>query len=493
MVNRIELLNVICRIQADGETGSLHLEKGEKKITVYFREGLINAAATNIAPLQLGRFISKFARVEDSAFDRLLKEARKKRLPLGKAAMKRKLVDETELEDSVREQIVQTLTHALDNEFDVSTFAHSTESFHMPARLDLSHLLLELARTNVEPYRVEPTQRIALTNGKGHAGLPWYPQELSVLSELSQPRTLQELASATGLDYPDLSKVLSVFNSLHIISAAVSTNGGGGELVVRDRFPFESLTPEIGRKGLSDKIETLLNESSFVSEQFKNLKVRLNEVSSARQLRVITISSPHTEDGKSLISVNLAASFSKDPGRRVILVDCDLRNPSLHTFLGTSPQPGLLGYLEGEPLQPYCYMRRCEKLYFMTAGGIAANPIEMLSHERMKKLIEYLQTEFDTIILDSPPFAPISDAQILTSLSDGLVLVVRCGKTFYASIEKAFRNLDRNKLVGVILNDVKPMLFNTQYDYRYYHYKNRDRYPYGKRKITARPKTYLEP
>ena len=98
----------------------------------------------------------------------------------------------------------------------------------------------------------------------------------------------------------------------------------------------------------------------------------------------------------------------------------------------------------------------------MTAGGIADNPIELLSHERMKKLLDYLRTEFDTIILDSPPLVPISDAHILTALSDGLILVVRCGRTTYAGMEKAFRNLDRNKLIGVVLNDVKPMLFNTQ-------------------------------
>ena len=207
---------------------------------------------------------------------------------------------------------------------------------------------------------------------------------------------------------------------------------------------------------------------------------------------MITISSSLSGDGKSLISVNLAASFSKDPGRRVIIVDCDLRKPSLHKLLGTSLQPGLLGYLEGEPLQPYCYVQRCERLYFMTAGGIADNPIELLSHERMRKLLDYLRTEFDTIILDSPPFVPISDAQILTALSDGLILVVRCGRTSYASLEKAFRNLDRNKLVGVILNDVKPMLFNTQYDYKYYHYKNRKYYPYGKRIASSRSKNHLE-
>ena len=492
MPNPDELLDRICRIQKDGETGSLLLEKGEKEIKVYFREGLISAAATNVAQLQLGRFLSKLAHVDDSDVDLVLKEARRRRIPVGKAAVRRKLLEGTELEGLVREQIVQALAHALDNDFEIRSFKHTSDSFFMPARLDLNRLLLELARVNLQPFNLEPSRRIALTNGKGCSGLPWYPQDLSVLNELTLPRTIQELAAATGLDYTRLGKVLCVFNSLHLISLVENTPSDETALVIRESFPFERLTPEIRKAGLSDKLETLLNESSFVSEQFKTLKVRLSEASSDRPLRVITVSSPHTQDGKSLISVNLAASCSRDPGRRIIIVDCDLRNPSLHQFLGTSLEPGLLGYLEGDYLQPYCYMRRCERLYFLTAGGVAPNPVELLSLEKMQKLIQYLKIEFDTIILDSPPFAPISDAQLLTSLSDGLILVVRCGRTSYSSIEKAFRNLDRNKLVGVVLNDVKPMMFNTQYDYKYYHYKSRDRYPYGKRKLAPHPKTYLE-
>jgi capsular exopolysaccharide synthesis family protein len=137
-------------------------------------------------------------------------------------------------------------------------------------------------------------------------------------------------------------------------------------------------------------------------------------------------------------------------------------------------------------------MRRFENLCVMTAGGIAPNPIELLTQARMKQLIESLKADFDTVIIDSPPFAPISDAQILTSLSDGLVLVVRCGRTSYRNIEKAYTALDRTKLLGVVLNDVKPMMFNTQYDYKYYHYKYRDHYPYKGPTLAAKEKTYLD-
>jgi capsular exopolysaccharide synthesis family protein len=251
-------------------------------------------------------------------------------------------------------------------------------------------------------------------------------------------------------------------------------------------FRFGLFVPEIRRSALSEKLQTIHREGSFVSEQFKTLKIKVGDV------KVITISSPQTEDGKTLIAANLAASFSKDPGRRVLVADCDLRNPSLHRVLGIRPDPGLLGYLENAHLKPYCYMRRFENLYVMTAGGIAPNPIELLTQGKMKQLIESLKADFDTVIIDSPPFAPISDAQILTGLSDGLVLVVRCGKTSYRNIEKTYASLDRSKLLGVVLNDVKPMMFNTQYDYKYYHYKHRDHYPYKGTKPLPKEKTYLD-
>ena len=129
----------------------------------------------------------------------------------------------------------------------------------------------------------------------------------------------------------------------------------------------------------------------------------------------------------------------------------------------------------------------------MTAGGVSDNPIELLSGAKMRELIAYLKTEFDTVILDCPPFGPISDAQILTGLADGLLMVVRSGKTTYGAIEKAFSILDRSKLLGIIFNDVKSLMFNTQYPYQYYNYRNRNSYPYGKtQKPHHRTKSYLD-
>jgi capsular exopolysaccharide synthesis family protein len=206
---------------------------------------------------------------------------------------------------------------------------------------------------------------------------------------------------------------------------------------------------------------------------------------------VITISSPNMQDGKSLISANLALSFSLDRDARVIVVDCDLRNPTLDKYLAVPGEPGLLQYLDNGHLGPYCYVRRLNNLFFLTAGGVTESPVEMLSMNKMKDLIEYLRKDFDRIILDVPPLLPITDARIVTALSDALILVVRVGKTPYNSVENAFKVLDRNKLLGVVLNDVEAMPFHSDYQ-GYYRYGNERVYvSSSSRRTSQAPKNYL--
>jgi capsular exopolysaccharide synthesis family protein len=490
MFQQNQILEKIHDIQQGGMTGLLKLTKNSKEIVFYFCDGLIDGAGSDIEQLQLGRMLVKSMNLQASALPKILEQARRKRRIFGEAAVLQKYVDDPELRDGVREQIILTAMFALTHEFQIDSFQDSPVNLYMPAKFSFDGLMLELARKNLKPFHIDPKQLIGLNNGHSLSHFPWYPQEVSVLGRLKTPCTMKDLAASTGLELASLDKILAVFDAMNLINRVDDAPGESTALVKREDFPLQYLIPAIGDSALSDKIETYHNATSFISEQFKNLKVRINEASSAAPLQVIAISSPQPEDGKSLICANLAVSFSKDPKRHVVVIDCDLRNPSLHKYLGTSVEPGALGYIENDNLQPYCFMRRLGPLYLMTAGGTSVNPVEHLSGPRMRDLIHYLRSEFDTIILDCPPFGPISDAQVLTTLADGMLMVVRRGKTSYGALEKACRHLDRNKLIGMIFNDVKPMMFNTQYDYRYYHY--RSSYPYRAVKTTRRPRTYLE-
>jgi protein-tyrosine kinase len=486
------LIEHIRRIYDEKRTGCLRLEKEDNHITISFGEGLIDSAGSSIAQLQLGTILASKKIIETAAVPKLVRYARRKRLLTGNAAVRRNLLDDAELRETIHEQVISTLSYALKNEFKACPFEDSHLNIYMPAQIDPNRLALELARVDLKPMQLAPNSLLSLSNGLRLSHFPWYPQELSVLSCLKTPCTLQDLAMATGMEYPRLSKILCVFNSMKLIKQVEAAPSESTALIKRNGFPFEYLTPEIGNAALDIKLETYHNPSSFISEQFKSLKVRLAEAAARAPLKVIAVSSPHTEDGKSLVCANLAISLSRDGGRRVVVIDCDLRNPSLHKLFGASIEPGLLGYLEGDALPAYCYLRRLDKLFVMTAGGVAANPIELLSNARMQELISYLKTEFDVVILDCPPFGPISDAQILTGQSDGFLMVMRCGKTTYGSMEKAFGMLDRSKLVGLIFNDVKPMMFNTQHPYQYYYYRKGGGYPYGKMKPSRPSKNYLD-
>jgi protein-tyrosine kinase len=486
------LLEKIQQIQEEKESGFLFLQQDAKIIRVFFHEGFIDALSSNLEQHRLGQYLVREGFVEASAIDPLLQESQRRQIPLGEAAVRRKILDPAELRDVARRQAVQLLKYAIDDDFAVGSFERPSPSFQVSAQIDLDYLRLELARNNSETFELGSCQLVVLRDGMEISALPWYPQELSVLGQLTQPRTPQELVSLVGMDYTHLKKILSVLQNLQLIEVVEAIPNPTTALALRERFPLDFLVPAVRNAAYSDKLEIIHDECSFVSEQFKTLKARLNEIPSDRSVKAIVISSPLAADGKSLISINLALCFAKDPGRRVIVVDCDLRNPSLHKYLGIPPEPGLLGFLQNGVLQPHCYMRRLENLYLMMAGGTAANPVELLSQGKMRGLIEYLKTEFDTIILDSPPLAPISDGRILTGLADGLIMVVRCGKTSYTSVERALKVIDWQKFLGVVFNDVKPVLFHTQYDYSLYHYASQGLYPRSRRRIKGQTKNYLD-
>jgi capsular exopolysaccharide synthesis family protein len=492
------VLDEIRRLHDNEASGILSLmgDNGQR-VDVHFREGMIEAAYSNLSGRRLGDYLLKDGYASAGDLDAVEPIARRQKIFLGEAVVRKGLLNQVDVEVAVRRQAVELLDYVFKNGFAIASFKSSLRSYYAPARIGFKQVLLELCRSNAAPVETGSNVRIALSDGIDLSLFHWSPQELYVLSELQYPNTFDGLLKATGLQQASLKTILGVLDGLGVIKIQDSLESmdaavQSGVLVRTGEFPFEHLIPVIDNALLHEKLEVAKNESSFTSEQFKNLKVQLNEANSANPLKVLTISSPDAQDGKSLVGVNLAFSFAMDVGRRVIIVDCDLRNPSMGDYLGVPSQPGLLQYLANGHMSPYCYVRRVQNLYFLTSGGIAQNPVEILSMNKMKQLIEHLRKHFDTIILDSPPYCPISDARIVTGLSDGLIMVVRRGKTSCTSTDRAFKAVDRNKLLGVVFNHVQPKLFHTYYNFGYYDYgRNRKVYT-NAAKIRNTPKNYLE-
>jgi len=397
----------------------------------------------------------------------------------------------------VRQQAIDLLQYAVTNGFSVESFQPSLRSYFAPARITFPHVLLQLSRNADLPFELSSKARMTISSDANLSAFPWYPLELSLLSNLRSPSTFDTLLQSSGLSEAVLKRTLGVLQRLGVIEllepadSRAEDPSSGSAIARASEFFFEHLIPVVTNAVLHEKLEVARNEFSFASEQFKNLKVQIAERSVPNPPKVFTISSPDSEDGKSLVSANLAFSFAKDPERRVIIVDCDLRSPSLAHYLGVTAEPGLLQYLANGHLSPYCYVRRIENLYFLTAGGIAPNPIEILSMQKMRQLIETLKQHFDTVILDAPPYSPIADARVVSGMSDGLILVVRRGKTSYSSIDRAFKSIDRSKLLGVVFNDVQPMLFHTYQNFGYYYSGSKEQVYPVRENVGRKPKSYL--
>jgi capsular exopolysaccharide synthesis family protein len=190
-----------------------------------------------------------------------------------------------------------------------------------------------------------------------------------------------------------------------------------------------------------------------VKEQFRTLRSRLYQLRDKQPLHTVLVTSSLPAEGKTFLASNMAQSLARQQGCKVLLVDADLRRPGLHHVFGAPCSPGLAGYLKGEADETAVVQRGLpEYLCLIPAGGNAENPAELLANGRLKVLLQTIGPIFDWIILDSPPLLPVSDALLLADLADGVLTVVRSGRTAFDSARRTCQQLRDKNLLGVALN-----------------------------------------
>jgi capsular exopolysaccharide synthesis family protein len=206
-----------------------------------------------------------------------------------------------------------------------------------------------------------------------------------------------------------------------------------------------------------------LAPKSLAAEQYRQLRTRLSHAEGASNLRTVLITSPQKGEGKSLTSANLALTMAQELQRRVILVDADLRKPSLQTLFGLPPGPGLAEYLVGAAeLKDVMRFLPEHNLTVIHAGTAPTNPAELLGSTAMRRLLDQLRSRYDRVLLDTPPVLPLADVAVLAPLVDGSLMVVRAGVTPKPAIENALRAFDSSRLLGIVLNES-----GMEQDYRY--------------------------
>lgn len=212
------------------------------------------------------------------------------------------------------------------------------------------------------------------------------------------------------------------------------------------------------------------------ADRFRLLRMRLRDCWAAGKLQSVLVTSPLPGDGKSTTALNLATALAEERTRSVLLVDADLHRGSLNDQLGLQPHIGLSECLQSR-VNPLSAIRRVEPLgwYYLSAGNLVlGSATDLLQPQELAILFQKLSSQFDWIIVDSPPVLPLSDAVALRQHIDGSLLVARAGSTPVKSVEDAIALLGRRHIIGLILNGIEKL--NHPYS-GYYKYRPGDKIP----------------
>ena len=216
----------------------------------------------------------------------------------------------------------------------------------------------------------------------------------------------------------------------------------------------------------ASRLVVLDKPKSPVAEAFRGLRTAIHFSSLKRDTKVVMITSSFPGEGKSTIAANLALTFAQ-AGNRVILVDCDLRRPSMNTIFEQARTPGVTEVLAGDvPLADALHSTDIENIYLLTAGTIPPNPAELLCSDRMRDLLAGLREAYDIVIIDAPPVIPVTDAPLLTAFTDMVVVVLESGRIPAKAAQRMKELLQtvQAPVAGFVLND-RTALFSDTYGY----------------------------
>ena len=239
---------------------------------------------------------------------------------------------------------------------------------------------------------------------------------------------------------------------------------------VPEPSPAVTLAEIASETKVDERIVTLFDPRSPISEQYRILRTNLLSLRGGKPIKVVMVSSSLHAEGKTISSVNLGITLANDISlRRVLLVDADLRAGTIHNLLGIRPKIGLSDLLAKDiPWQEALVGTPLPNLSVIPRGVVPPHPAELLSSPKMRSFLAEMRAAYDFVIVDAPPIIPLADPGILGSLTDGAVLVIRAGKTQRKMAQQALSLLEQAnvKTLGCILTHVENGA--PEYIYRYY-------------------------
>ena len=265
------------------------------------------------------------------------------------------------------------------------------------------------------------------------------------------------------------------------VSASLEAAGFARRTPMRGRVPVPTdavgapTRPLTGVPRTAEKLVVTPGLDHASVEQYRRLAASLHHTQAARGVHLLMVTSAAAGEGKTLTAVNLALTFAESYHRRVLLIDADLRRPAVHQIFDLPISIGLADVLRAGDTGPPL-VQVTPRLSILQAGAPVQDPMSLLTSERMTRVVEEAAAAFDWVILDAPPVGLLSDANLLSSVVDGVVLVIGAGRTPLEAIRRAANAIGRERILGTVLNRATEIPFGSDY-YGYGSYGNGDGSP----------------
>lgn len=223
--------------------------------------------------------------------------------------------------------------------------------------------------------------------------------------------------------------------------------------------------------GINKRLVSLTAPASLEAEQYQSLRLKLERLRAARDIRMIALTSPTSGDGKTLSAINLAGALARGSNARVLLIEADLRRPAVAAQLGI--EEGAIG-LADIVMDPTASLSdavtELDFGFSVIPAGSPSIPVhEIFKSPRLEKLLRDAREQYDYVILDTPPFVPVSDCRLLAQWVDGVLLVVAANKTPRKLVEETLNHLDSTTVLGIVFNqDTRPFFGYHRHYYRGY-------------------------
>lgn len=243
--------------------------------------------------------------------------------------------------------------------------------------------------------------------------------------------------------------------------------------------PVEKQLPEFAEWNVeAERVEPRLvaikQPHSNYCEEYRSLRTHILHKSQRRKLQAIVVASVNPSEGKTVTALNLSWLLAQTDGVTALIIDSDLRMPSLTDYLGIETDKGLSDILSGRAtLKDSIIKLNPAGLHLLPGGEARSDVAELISGPTFKEILRQAREMFDFVIIDAPPLGIFTDAAVLINHADGAMIVVRAGKTRYSVLDRILETLPRDRMLGVVLNQSEDVLDESQYNYGYYNTNRR--------------------